>query len=155
MYDGKTRWSKSVLLDTISNFTQDMDGGSNTMACIFKFCTHFTCIYQFKSQDIFIGILNHILWTKRLHTDKSFSEAHNICRACCVPKLFWMSKQNKNNNLCTTHVLQVFWAYNFHEQSVVILWVSWCKNMSFRQRFTCNYWTKFWNSCYSADVCVC
>ena len=24
--------------------------------------------------------------------------------------------QNKNNNLCTQHVLQVFWVYNFHEQ---------------------------------------
>ena len=54
---------------------------------------------------------------------KSFSEARNICRTCCVPKLFWMSKQNKNNNLCTHHVLHVFWAYNFHEQSVVILCV--------------------------------
>ena len=31
--------------------------------------------------------------------------------------------QNKNNNVCTQHVLQVFWAYNFmnNEQSVVIL----------------------------------
>ena len=49
-------------------------------------------------------------------TGKSFSEACNICRTWCVPKLFWMSKQNKSNNLCTQHVLQVFWAYNFHEQ---------------------------------------
>ena len=40
-------------------------------------------------------------------TGKSISEARNICRTCCVPKLFWMSKQNKNNNLCTQYVLQV------------------------------------------------
>ena len=47
------------------------------------------------------------------------------------------------NNLCTQHVLRVFWACNFHvlnnEQSVVILWVSWCKNKSFWQRFTYLY----------------
>ena len=53
---------------------------------------------------------------KSFCTGKSFSEARNICRTCCVPKLFWMSKQNKNNNLCTWYVLQVFWAYNFHKQ---------------------------------------
>ena len=46
--------------------------------------------------------------------------------------------------LYTTCSPQV-WAWNFHllnlcfnEQSVVILWVSWCKNKSFWQRFTCN-----------------
>ena len=45
--------------------------------------------------------------------------------------------------LYTTCSPQV-WAWNFHvlnlsfnEQSVVILWVSWCKNKSFWQRFTC------------------
>ena len=44
----------------------------------------------------------------------------------------------------TQHVLNMFWAGNFHvlnsyfnEQSVVIFWVSWCKNKSFWQRFTC------------------
>ena len=51
-----------------------------------------------------------------VYTGKSFSEPRNIWRTCCVPKLFWMSKQNKNNKLCAQHVLQVFWAYNFHEQ---------------------------------------
>ena len=58
-------------------------------------------------------------------------------RTCFVPKLFWNPKQNKNNNLCTQHVLQAFWVYNFHEQFVIKLWVSWCKNKSFWQRFTC------------------
>jgi hypothetical protein len=48
-----------------------------------------------------------------------------------------MSKQKQKNNLCTQHVLSMFWAYNFHEQSVIILWVSWCKNKSFWQRFIC------------------
>ena len=52
--------------------------------------------------------------------------------------------QNKNN-LCTQHVLSMFWACNIHvqnsrfnEDSAVILWVSWCKNKSFWQRFTCS-----------------
>ena len=88
----------------------------------------------------------------RTSTGKSFSEARNICRACCVPKLFWMSKQNKNN-LCTQHVLQVFWAYNFHEQSVVILWVSWCKNKSFWQRFTCTWHQKERNHTFTNLKC--
>ena len=61
-------------------------------------------------------VSNFLIQNKLCITGKSFSEAHNICRTCCVPKLFWMSKQNKNNNLCTQHVLKVFWAYNFHEQ---------------------------------------
>ena len=49
------------------------------------------------------------------------------------------------NNLCTQHVLCMFWACNFHvlnlkfnEQSFVIFWVSWCKNKCFWKRFTCN-----------------
>ena len=79
---------------------------------------------------------------QEFRTGKSFSQARNICRKCCVPILFWMSKQNKNNNLCTQHVLQVFWDYN--EQSVVILWVSWCKIKCFWQRFTCK--TVFFSS---------
>ena len=44
----------------------------------------------------------------------------------------------------TISILSKFWAWNFHvlnlwfnEQSVVILWFSWCKNKSFWQRFTC------------------
>ena len=48
--------------------------------------------------------------------------------------------QNKNN-----FVHNMYWACNFHvlnskfnELSFVILWVSWCKNKCFWQRFTCN-----------------
>ena len=61
-------------------------------------------------------------------------------RTCCVHKLFWISKQ-KQKTIC---VHNMFWAWNFHvliwwfkEQSVVILWVSWCKNKSFWQSLTC------------------
>ena len=42
------------------------------------------------------------------------------------------------NNLCTQNVLPMFWACNFHEQSFVILWVSWCKNKCFWKIFTCS-----------------
>ena len=51
------------------------------------------------------------------------------------------------NNLCTQHVLNMFSTCSeleifvlnskFNEQSVVILWVSWCKNKAFWQRSTC------------------
>ena len=52
-----------------------------------------------------------------LDTCKSFSEARNICRTQNCSEC-----QNKTkNNLCTHHVLQVFWVYNLHEQSVIIL----------------------------------
>ena len=77
-------------------------------------------------------------------------QAQNMGRTCFVHELFWMSKQ-KRNNLCTQHDLPMFWAWNFHalnlqfnEQYVVILWVSWCKNKSFWQRFTCTLiiWNK-------------
>ena len=40
---------------------------------------------------------------------------------------------------CSFHVLN----FKFHEQSVVKLWVYWCKNKSFWQKFTCTVagWT--------------
>ena len=38
----------------------------------------------------------------------SSEHGENMRRTYCAQKLFWMSKQNKNNNLCTQHVLQVF-----------------------------------------------
>ena len=41
------------------------------------------------------------------------------------------------NNLCTQHVLLMFRACSFHEQSFVMLWVSWCKNKYLWKRFTC------------------
>ena len=51
---------------------------------------------------------------------------------------------NVRNNFCTQHVLPrfelgtfMYWIVIQNEQSVVILWVSWCKNKSFWQRFTC------------------
>ena len=45
--------------------------------------------------------------------------------------------KDQKNNFCSQHVLSMFWACNFHEQSVIILWVSWGKNKCFWQRFTC------------------
>ena len=69
-------------------------------------------------------------------------QAQNTGRTCCVHKLFWMSKQ-KQKTICAHNM---FWAWNFHvlnwqfnEQSFVILWVIWCKNKCFWQRFTCTY----------------
>ena len=64
-------------------------------------------------------------------------------RKCCWQKFINPLGQNTNNNLCTQHILQVLWTYNFHEQSVVILWISWCKNKSFWQRVTCKFLCSF------------
>ena len=58
-------------------------------------------------------------------------------RTCFVQILFWMSKQ-KQNNFCTQHVLNLYFSGEFNEQSLVILWVNWCKNEGFWKRFTCN-----------------
>ena len=47
------------------------------------------------------------------------------------------------NNLCTQHVLPMFWGCSFHIELVnqwtifVILWVNWSKSKCFWQRFTC------------------
>ena len=50
----------------------------------------------------------------------------------------------------TIYVHNMFWAWNCHvlnwwfkEQSVVILWVSWCKNTSVWQSFICNTFALF------------
>ena len=100
--------------------------------CLWWSHSYWTCVER-------VVILS---WPTVIHTGKSFSEAPNMCRTCCVPKLFWMSKQNKTKT--TTCVHNMFCRYSEltifmnNEQSVVILWVSWCKNKSFWQRFTCN-----------------
>ena len=56
----------------------------------------------------------------------------NMGRTCCVQKLFWMSETISVHNMFSPGL-----SLEFNEQSVVILWVSWCKNKSFWQRFTC------------------
>ena len=63
----------------------------------------------------------------------------------CTSIVLNVKMKKKQNNLCTQHVLKIFWACNIHvlnlqfnEQSVVTLRVSWCKKKSFWQRFTCN-----------------
>ena len=56
----------------------------------------------------------------------------NMGRRCYVQKLFWMSETISVHNMFSPGL-----SLEFNEQSVVILWVSWCKNKSFWQRFTC------------------
>ena len=55
-----------------------------------------------------------------------------------------MSKQKQKTifvhniiSTCSELVTFMYWTRKFNEKSVVILWVSWCKNKSFWQRFTC------------------
>ena len=66
-------------------------------------------------------------YDKRLFIE--FPEKYKF-RTCCVQKLF---------------LLFLFWQCSelvffgeFNEQSLVILWVNWCKNEGFWKRFTCN-----------------
>ena len=119
----------------------------------------FTYIYhavkpksQYVQQNFLINVhKNDVLWlqvTIQVFTKKKSKiqkEVHvnlcqklfflqNIRRTCCVQKLFWMSETISVHNMFFPGM-----SLEFNEQSVVILWVSWCKNESFWQRFTCTY----------------
>ena len=61
----------------------------------------------------------------------AFSE-HVVYKYC-----FECQDKNKETFFYTTCSELVFFG-EFNEQSIVILWVIWCKNKSFWQRFTCN-----------------
>ena len=62
----------------------------------------------------------------------------NMGRTCCVQTLFWMSETISEHNMFSPGLSLEFSCIELNEQSsVVILWVSWCKNKSFWQRFTC------------------
>ena len=56
----------------------------------------------------------------------------NMGRTCCVQKLSWKSETISVHNIFSPGL-----SLEFNEQSVIILWVSWCKNKRFWQRFTC------------------
>ena len=56
-------------------------------------------------------------------------------RTCCVQTLFWMSETISVHNMFSPGLSLEFLCIEL----VVILWVSWCKNKSFWQRFTCTY----------------
>ena len=94
-------------------------------------------------KHLFLYHLTHSM-TKYFSLNYEFStwkfQAQNMLRTCCVHKLFFVL------TFRTIYVHNMFWAWNFHvlnswynEQSVVILWVSWCKNRCFWQIFTCIY----------------
>ena len=98
---------------------------------------------NFYQKHLFFHQLTHNM-TKDCSLSYKFStwklQAQNMPRTCCVHKLFWMLKQKTIcvHNMflaCCEHVLSLQFSSN--EQSVVILCVSWCKNKSFWQRFTC------------------
>ena len=99
-----------------------------------------------------------------ISTDKSFSEAlilastnpqydkrlfielqaQNIGRTCCVHKLLWISKLKQKQfvyTTCSPHVLSLEFScielVNSMNNPLSYLWVSWCKNKTFWQRFTC------------------
>ena len=106
-YDLKTRWSKSVLLDTISNFTQDRDGGSNTMAGIFKFCP--------KSMGHFCLLNQQVSELNTWNTQMQLKEYVDCCvlyeLLMWIFVLFWFDLQNWQNNFrfttCSKHINQL------------------------------------------------
>ena len=62
----------------------------------------------------------------------------NMERTCCVQKLIWMLETISVHNMFSPVLSLKFSCIElqFNEQSVIILWVSWCKNKRFWQRFT-------------------
>ena len=105
-------------------------------------CVLYRCLKHFKILRVKVNTFvifghSHIL------TGTSLSEA--LLFAEHGENMLWTEiVLNVKNHFCTQHVLSMFWAWNsyvlnfqFNEQSVLILWVSWCKNKSFWQRFTC------------------
>ena len=85
----------------------------------------------------FLVMFLHI-WTKKITVQV------NLCqkltwRTCCVQKLFWMSETISIHNMSSPGL-----SLEFSSIKLVIQWticcqilVSWCKNKSFWQRFTC------------------
>ena len=71
---------------------------------------------------------NWLLLKIRLHV---FSVQVNLFQ-----KHLFLHKLTHNMTNCSAHVLRLQFSRQFHERSV-ILWVNWCKNKSFWQRFTC------------------
>ena len=90
----------------------------------YSFCEKMVSLAQKKKTQVQVNLFQKYLFlhqlthnmTKDCPLNYQFStwkfQAQNTVRTCCVHKLFWMSKQK--NNLCTKHVLRVFWAWNFH-----------------------------------------
>ena len=68
-----------------------------------------------------------------LISKKNTSSQHVLYKNCFL-FLFWHSKQY----LYTTRCDLVFFL-EFNEQSLVLLWVNWCKNEGFWKRFTCTF----------------
>ena len=63
----------------------------------------------------------------------------NMGRTCCVQKLFWMAKTISVHNMfspCSELGIFMYWTCN-SMNNLSSYWVSWCKNKSFWQRFTC------------------
>ena len=74
---------------------------------------------------------DRLLIDLRLQYKKNTSSEHVVYQNC-----FECQNKSKKQFLYTTCSEHVFFG-EFNEQSLVILWVNWCKNKGFRKRFTC------------------
>ena len=89
------------------------------------------------------------MWQEIVHwISPNIQVANMLCTI--IVFLFWHSKQY----LYTTCCVLIF-CREFNGQSLVTLWVNWCKNEGFWKRFTCNWYFLSKSGCYSVQVNLC
>ena len=91
-----------------------------------------TCAGKSVSEALILETSNP-QYDKRLFIE--FPEKYKFI-TCCVKFGYCFECQNNNKNIHTTCSELVFFE-EFNEQSLIILWVNWCKNEGFWKRFTC------------------
>ena len=75
-----------------------------------------------------------------------------LCTKIVFLFLFWHSKQYLYTTCC-----ELVFFLEFNEQSLVTLWVNWCKNEGFWKRFTCishifHKWDKFGRNYHTVNT---
>ena len=97
--------------------------------------------WDYLKVNLFRSSYSNPQYDKRLFIDLPVQYIHENykLKTCCVHKLFWMSKQKNKQFVytkCSELVVFLYWTCN-SMNNLVILLVSWWKNKSFWQRFTC------------------
>ena len=77
---------------------------SRIVLCLFALSSYYSTLMILSVTPFFAKLSALTVFCNFImDTGKFFSEARNIWRTCCLPKLFWMSKQNKNLGLLYFH----------------------------------------------------
>ena len=56
---------------------------------------------------------------------------------CCVQKFFFCFCFDIPNNICTQHVVKLYFSWNSMNNLLSYCGINWCKNEGFWKRFTC------------------